>query len=346
MKAITVPRYGSSEVLVLSEVEAPVPREEDVLVDVVAASLNAADGHVVHGTLLPIRLAFGLRRPAKIRALGADVAGRVRAVGARVSGFSVGDAVIADLSGHGFGACAEQVCAPARVFVKKPASLSFTEAAALPMAGMTALMGLREVGAVRAGEQVLVVGAAGGIGSFAVQIARVLGAEVTAACRAEKADVVSALGVNEVVDTSSLDEALARGTLDDRFDVVFDCAAYRSPFAFRRVLRQGGRYVLAGGAMTPILQTAFLGPFVGLATGRRFLSFIEMADPARLAEVVALAEAKKIRPVIDRVFPLAEGAAALRPLEGRRTRGKIVVSVAEASAPEQAHETQPFLTAT
>ncbi len=324
---MTLPVYGAAA-LALRDVEAPVLGDDDVLVDVVAASINAADWHIIRGRPFPVRFAVGLRKP-KLVAPGADVAGRVRAVGARVTALSVGDEVFADLSSNGFGAFAEQVRAPARVWVKKPACLSFAEAAAVPMAGMTALKGLRDVAAIRAGERVLVVGAAGGVGSFAVQIARALGAEVTAACRNDKADVVSALGVVDVIDTGSLDDTVARGALDARFDVVFDCAAYRSAFAFRRVLRRGGRLVLVGGGMTPLLQVAFLGPLVGLATGRRYQTFIQTADAALLADVVALIEEKNVRPVIDRAFPLAELPAALHHVEARHTRGKVVIAVAD-----------------
>lgn len=324
MRAMTLPRYGS---LLLRDVDAPSLGDDDILVDVVAASINAADGHIVRGYPFPVRLGVGLRRP-KITAPGADVAGRVRAVGSRVTAFAVGDEVMGDLSADGFGAFAEQVRAPARAWVKKPSGLSFAEAAAVPMAGMTALRGLRDVAKVRAGEHVLVVGAAGGVGSFAVQIARALGAEATAACRADKADAVSRLGATEVIDAGTLDGALARGALDDRFDVVFDCGAYRSPFAFRRALRRQGRYVLVGGAMARFMEAAFLGAIVGLVTGRRYGTFIQTANAALLGDVVALIEQGKVRPLVDRTFPLAEVPAALRHLEERRARGKVVINVA------------------
>lgn len=327
MRAMTLPRYGSPDVLALREVDALVPGDEEILVDVIAASVNAADWHIIRGEPFPVRFMIGLFRP-KITAPGGDVAGRVRAVGARVTTFAVGDEVMADLSTSGCGAFAEQVAAPARVWVKKPASLSFAEAAAVPMAGMTALKGLRDVGRVRSGERVLVVGAAGGVGSFAVQIARALGAEVSAACRADKADALSSLGVSEVIDGARLDELLVSGALDDRFDVVFDCAAYRSPFAFRRALRRGGRFVLVGGSMVSLFQAGAFGPVVGLLSGRRFQAFVQTADAGLLAEVVQLIERGEVRPLVDRVFSLAEVPAALRCLEARQVRGKLVIDVA------------------
>jgi NADPH:quinone reductase-like Zn-dependent oxidoreductase len=326
---MTLPAYGPPETLVLREVETPPLGDDDVQVDVVAASVNAADWHVIRGTPFLARLATGLSRPQFI-APGADVAGRVSAVGARVSGFVPGDEVMADLSGSGFGGFAEQVCAPASVWVKKPATLSFAEAAAVPMAGMTALKGLRDVARVRGGERVLVVGAAGGVGSFAVQIARALGAEVTAVCGADKVDLVSGLGAAEVIEGGELDRALHTRALDDRFDVILDCAAYRSPFAFRRALRRRGRIVLVGGAMGPLLMAALLGPLVGILSGRRYRTFMQTPDAALLSDVLVFVEQGKVRPLVDRSFPLAELPAALRHVEERRARGKVVVAVRNA----------------
>jgi NADPH:quinone reductase-like Zn-dependent oxidoreductase len=329
MRAMTLPAYGPPETLVLREVEAPPLGDEDVQVDVFAASVNAADWHVIRGTPFLARLATGIIRPGFI-APGADVAGRVSAVGERVSGFVVGDEVMADLSGNGFGGFAEQVCGPARVWVKKPAALSFAEAAAVPMAGMTALQGLRDVARIRGGERVLIVGAAGGVGTFAVQIARALGAEVTAACRADKVDLVSGLGAAEVIEGGELDRALRGRALDGRFDVILDCAAYRSPFAFRHAMRRGGRFVLVGGAMGPLLQAALLGPIAGLFSGRRYRTFLQTPDAALLSDVLLLVEQGKLRPLVDRAFPLAELPAALRHVEERRARGKVVIEVRSA----------------
>jgi NADPH:quinone reductase-like Zn-dependent oxidoreductase len=327
MRAIPVTAYGSPDLLVVRDVlDVAAPGEHDLVVEVAAASVNAADCYAVRGSPFPIRLTLGLLRP-KIAALGVDVAGRVCAIGSKVTELSVGDEVIADLSGVGLGAFAEQVRAPALVWVKKPTCLSLQQAAAVPMAGMTALEGLRDVAKVQAGERVLVVGAAGGVGSFAVQIARALGAEVTAVCGASKASRISSLGVAEILEASRLDELLARGSLDDRFEVVFDCAAYRSPFAFGRSLRRAGRFVCVGGAMSRLLQTAFLGPLVGLATRRRYFMFMQRPRAALLAEVVALIEKGEVRPLIDRTFAFDEVAEAVRHLEDRRVCGKILLAI-------------------
>lgn len=327
MKAMTLMSYGSLDALRLMDVpEAPAPGPGEVLVDVVAASVNAADGYVVRGRPFPIRLAIGLRRPG-IVAVGADAAGRVLAVGAGVTAFKPGDEVMADLSGCGFGAFAQRVCAPARAWAPKPARFSMAEAACVPMAGMTAFKGLRDVARVRAGERVLVVGAAGGVGSFAVAFARALGAEVTASCAAAKADAVRRLGASDVVAGDALDAALDLDAWKGRFDVVFDCAAYRTVFRFNRVLRRGGRYVCVGGAIGRLMQTGLLGPLVGLLTGRRYALLTQQADGAFLGEVLAFMEQHGIRPHVDRAFALRDVALAMRHVEERKASGKVVITV-------------------
>lgn len=325
MKAVTLPAYGSSDSLVVREIEDPVPGDEDVVVDVVAASINAADRHIMRGEPFPIRLAMGLTRP-RLVALGADVSGKVREVGAKVREHAVGDEVFADLSSSGFGAFAQRARAPARMWLKKPAGLSHAEAAAVPMAGMTALKGLRDVAKLRSRDRVLIVGATGGVGTFAVQIARALGAEVSATSRADKADLLTVLGVSDIIDSDTLDDALANAERRSRYDVIFDCAAYRSPFAFRQVMAKGGRYVLVGGAFGRLFQGAIFGPLVRLATGRSFGAMFQTADPKLLADVVALIEEKEVRPMVDRVFPLSEVREAMRHFEGRHTRGKVLLS--------------------
>jgi NADPH:quinone reductase-like Zn-dependent oxidoreductase len=272
---------------------------------------------------------FGRAARPKLVALGADVSGRVRAVGSKVRDLSVGDEVIADLSGSGFGAFAEQVRAPARVWVRKPAFLSHEEAAAVPMASVTALKGLRDIAKIGSGDRVLVVGATGGVGSFAVQIARALGAEVTATSRAEKAGLLEELGVTEIVESSTLDDRLTSDAFQGRFQLVFDCAAYRSPFAFLGALAKGGRYLQVGGAIGRGVEAALFGTVARLATGRSFGMMYSAPDAQRLADVVALIEAKQVRPIVDRVFPLSQVQEAMRHLEDRHTRGKVILSVTD-----------------
>lgn len=326
MKVMALPAYGL-EALSLQDVTTPTPGPEDLLVDIVAASVNAADWHVVRGDPFLLRLGMGLLRP-RLLAPGADVAGRVRAVGEKVTAFKPGDEVVADLSSAGFGAFAEQVVAPAKVWVKKPAGLSFADAAAVPMAGMTALKGLRDIAKVRQGERVLVIGAAGGVGSFAVQLARALGAQVVASCRKDKAEAVVSLGVQTIIESEALTVALESGKLDRQFDVIFDCAAYRSPFIFHRALTLGGRFVLVGGSMGQLLKTALFGGLVRRFTGRSYELFLQVSDAKLLAEVFSFIEQGAVRPLVDRTFTLAETAAALQYVEGRQVRGKVVIAVA------------------
>src|SRR5687768_11693997 len=223
MMAIVCPRYGSPDVLRLEEVERPAPRDDEVLIEVRAASVNAADWHVMRGDPSFMRLALGLRRP-KFRILGADVAGTVVAVGRSVTRLQPGDEVFGDLSSGSMGAFAEYVCAREEVLLPKPRNLSFEEAAAVPLAGLTALEGLREVGRIQAGERVLIQGASGGVGSFAVQIAKAWGAVVTAAAATEKLEMVRRLGADHVVDSTR--EDVTRG--GPQYDLILDTAAFRS----------------------------------------------------------------------------------------------------------------------
>lgn len=322
MQAIRIPRYGNSDVLEIAELPRPTPGAREVLLRVQAASINAADLHMLHGSPGLLRLAMGLRAP-RIKALGADVAGVVEAVGEGVTEFSVGDEVLGDLSGSGFGACAEVAVAPANVLVRKPPALKWSDAAALPMAAVTALHGLRDAGRVLAGERVLVTGAAGGVGSFAVQIARTLGAEVAAVVRPAKADVVRALGVSEIHDEASL----AAGALDGRFDLVLDAAAFRGVFGWRRALRRGGRCVVVGGTFGATLASGLLGPLVGPLLGRGFGTYMSKPNAKDLQQIVDWASTGVIRPIVDRTYPLTQAAAAVAWLEERRVRGKVVVVV-------------------
>lgn len=328
MRSVQCPRYGS---MVLEDVPAPTPKDDEVVVQVVAASLNSADWHMLTGDPWPMRLALGLRRP-RLKGLGADVAGRVIAVGSAArERFKVGDEVLAELSAHGFGGFADKVAAPASAWVHKPPALSFHDAAALPMAAVTALRGLRDVANVTQGQRVLVVGAGGGVGSFAVQLALSMGARVTAACGAAKVQRVASLGdaaVLTVIDNDALSRALQDGSLRDAFHVVLDAACYRSPFAFRAVLAPGGTYVLAGGSFAAIVKVGLLGALVGALTGRRFRGYLSIASAADLTEVLSLVSAGRVRPLLDeRTFTLEETERAFAHLEGRASCGKVIIHV-------------------
>ncbi|MFP2924003.1 NAD(P)-dependent alcohol dehydrogenase [Pyxidicoccus sp. 3LG] len=323
MKAIVCPRYGSPDVLRLEEVEKPVPRDDEVLIEVRAASVNAADWHLMRGDPYLMRLAMGFRAP-KFAILGADVAGRVVAVGRNVTRLQPGDEVFGDISDCGFGAFAEYVCARDKGLLPKPANLTFEQAAAVPMAAVTALKGLRDVGRLQAGQRVLVNGASGGVGSFAVQLAKALGAEVTGVCGTGKQDMVRALGADHVIDYTREDVTRKNG---HPYDLILDAAAYRSIFDFKPALSPTGVYVLAGGSTGALFQVMLLGPLFSSAKGRKFRNYLSVPNLEHLTFVKELLEAGKVVPYIGQRFPLNEVPDAIRHLEARRTRGKVVITM-------------------
>ncbi|GHJ11382.1 NADPH:quinone reductase [Micromonospora humidisoli] len=326
MRAIVQDRYGPPETLTLAEVDVPVPAADEVLVRVEAAALNAYDWHVMRGDPRMARLALGPTRPrARIR--GRDVAGRVEAVGIDVRDLRPGDAVFADL-GDADGAFAEYVCAPATLVAPRPANLTAPQAAALPLAGVTALQGLRDAGRVGPGQRVLVNGASGGVGTLAVQLARVLGATVTGVCSTRNVELVRSLGCAHVIDYTRAD--FTRG---GRYDVVFDLVGNRSLGALRRALTPTGTLVLSGGGV--YRGGSLLGPVRLLARGRLLAPFVRQrivvltATPGRehLDALRAYAEAGQLTPAIDRTYPLAEVPRAIAYLEGEHARAKVVVTL-------------------
>jgi NADPH:quinone reductase-like Zn-dependent oxidoreductase len=314
VKAFIAEQYGPPETLRLAEVAKPAPIANEVLVRVLAVSVNPADWHLLRGKPLFARATLGLRRP-KHPILGGDIAGRVEAVGRGVTRFQPGDAVYANLLDHGCGGFAEYVAAPVDVVAMKPATLSFEEAAAVPMAGVTALQGLRHHGDLGAGQTVLVNGASGGVGHFAVQIAKAYGAEVTGVTSTRNIDLVRSLGADHVIDYTREDFTRAgRG-----WDRILDTIGNRSASDLRRALAPGGTCAVTGfTTMGKLLD-------VGLRGGKqvRMVSAHATAqDLERLAELIA---AGALRPVIDRRYPFSELPEALRYLEEGRARGKVVV---------------------
>lgn len=322
MKAIVQTEYGSTQMLSLQEVDKPVVPDNGVLVRVHAASVNAGDWHLMRGTPFLIRLIFGGLLKPKIKILGTDVAGRVEAVGKDVTQFQPGDEVFGSLSECGFGAFAEYVCATEAALVLKPANTSFEEAATVPGAALPALQGLRDFGLV-AGQKVLIVGASGGVGSFAVQIAKALGAEVTALCSTKKIDMVRSLGADCVIDYTQAD-VTRQG---QHYDLIFDAAAYRSVFDYLPALTPEGTYVLVGGSTARFFQAMFLGPWISRLGGRKVKCLALKPDRADLIVLRDLIEAGKISPFIDRRYNLSEVPAAIRYLEQRQVRGKVAISV-------------------
>ena len=321
MKAIAFTEYGSPDVLHLDEIDRPVPEDDQVLVRVMAASLNPLDWHSMRGEPFIMRASGGLTKP-KANGLGADLAGRVEAIGQNVSGFQLGDEVF----GISIKTCAEYVRVSQDGIVPKPVNLTFEQAAAVPVAGLTALQGLRTRAQVQPGQKVLINGAAGGVGTFAVQIAKAFGAEVTGVCSTRNLDLVRSIGADHVIDYTSQD--FTEG--DERYDVLFDAVGKRSLSECRRVLKARGTLVIVGaadgrwiGPLVPPLKATVLNRFVR----QRLLWFVSNRDKADLLLLKDLIETGKVTPVIDRVYPLHDVPAAMRYLEEGHARGKVIITV-------------------
>jgi NADPH:quinone reductase-like Zn-dependent oxidoreductase len=316
MKAFVYDKYGPPETLRMAEVDQPAPGAGEVLVKVLAVSVNAADWHVLRGRPLFSRATLGLLRP-KHKVLGVDVAGQVAAVGGGVTGFQPGDEVYANLLDHGYGGFAEYVSVPERVMALKPAKLSFEEAAAVPMAAVTALQGLRRHGDIQPTDKVLINGASGGVGSFAVQLAKSSGAEVTGVTSTPNIDLVRSLGADHVVDYTTSD--FAGG--GRRYDLILDTVGNRSVPELRRALAEGGKAAVTG--FTSVRR--LLG--VSLRGGKdvaQVQAHVTAEDLELLSELLA---AGKVRPQIDRRYRFADIPAAIAYLEQGRARAKVVVGV-------------------
>jgi NADPH:quinone reductase-like Zn-dependent oxidoreductase len=322
MKAVAQHRYGSPDVLALTDIPKPEIGEDGILVRVRAASVNALDWHFMRGEPYVMRVgAIGFRRP-KISIRGVDLAGVVEEVGSTVTEFKPGDEVF----GTRLAAWAEYVSGRELDFVRKPERLSFEEAAALPTAGVTALQGLRDHGQLKAGQHVLVFGAGGGVGTFAVQIAKALGATVTAVTRTDSVEMVRSLGADRVIDYTR--EDFARDP--DRYDLVLDVGARRSIPDLQRVLRPGGILVLCGGApgrwIGPLLRPA-MGMLRAKVRGQRVRVYLAKDTKEDFLVLKELVEAGKLRPVVERTYPLAEAAEAMRLVDSGHAQGKVVITV-------------------
>ena len=325
MKAMVQDLYGSADVLRLAEVDRPTCGDEDVLVKVKAAAVNAGDWHLMRGDPFLFRPMFGGYLRPKVKTLGFDVAGRVEAVGKRVTQFRPGDEVFGDISECGFGAFAEYVCVPVEALALKPATVSFEAAAAVPAAAVTALQGLRDWGQLQPQQSVLVNGASGGVGTFAVQIANLLGAKVTAVCSASKMDRVRSLNPDNIIDYTQTDPTQT-GHL---YDLILDAAAYRSVFDYFPALTPEGTYVLVGGSMRHLLQAMLVSLWFKEPQRRKVKCFIAKPNPDDLKVVGDLLADGKIVPVVDRVYSLSQVPEAIRQLEQRQVRGKVVIRLAE-----------------
>ena len=320
MKAIVRETYGPPDILHLEEVPMPTPGDGDVLVKVHAASANAGDWHLLRGTPLPFRLVAGLRTP-KFAIIGTDIAGHVEAVGRNVTQFRPGDEVFGELSRCGFGAYAEFAAAPEKALALKPANLSFEEAATLPTAGCTALQGLRK-GRIQRARRVLINGASGGVGTFAVQIAKTFGTEVTAVCSTRNVDMVRSIGADHAIDYTKDDFA----TLRQRYDLILAANGDRSIWDYRRALTADGCYAMTGGSNRQLTAALLFGPFLSMGR-QQFGNVLVKPNQADLLALKELCETGKVKPVIDRRFPLSEVSSAVRYVEDGHARGKVVVTV-------------------
>jgi NADPH:quinone reductase-like Zn-dependent oxidoreductase len=320
MKAIVYTKYGSPDVLQFKEVEKPAPTDGQILVKIYAASANPVDWHLMRASPFLARLAGGLRKPKDPR-LGADFAGRVEAVGANVAQFQPGDEVF----GASTGAFAEYICVAESEVALKPANLSFEQAAAVPVAATTALQGLRDTGQIHTGQRVLVNGASGGVGTFAVQIARAFGTEVTGVCSTRNLDMVRSIGADHAIDYMKEDFTRT----GQHYDLIYDAVGNSSVSAYRRALNPGGTCVVAGFTSLPrLFEHMLIGPLrskIGdKKVGLMGTAQIKQKDLVSLRELL---EAGKVTPVIDRRYSLREVPEAIRYLEAKHARGKVVITV-------------------
>ncbi len=320
MKAIVYQKYGSPDVLELKEVEKPTPKDNEVLVKVHAVAVNAGDWYMLSGKPFLVRLMIGGPLKPKNKILGWDIAGRVKAVGRNVKQFQPGDEVFGACDCGGF---AEYVCASENALVLKPVSMTFEEVAAVPVAALTALQGLRDKGKIQSGQKVLINGASGGVGTFAVQIAKSFGAEVTAVCSTRNLDMAHSIGADQVIDYTQGDFTQN----GQRYDLILAANGYHSILDYKRALSPKGIYVVTGGSMAQIFQGMLLGPLISMTGSKKMGNQAAKTNQKDLAFMKELLEAGKVVPVIDRRYTLSEVPEALHYLGEGHARGKVVITV-------------------
>ena len=325
MQAVVYTKYGPPEVLHLEDVEKPTPMDNEVLVEIHAASVNAKDWRLLRADPFLIRLMYGGLFKPKYQILGADIAGRVEAVGRNVTEFRPGDEVYGDVGECGLGGFAEYVSTPEDVLAKKPANISFEEAAAVPMAAVSALQGLRDDGEIQPGQKVLINGASGGVGTFAVQIAKSYGAEVTAVCSTRNLDRMHSIGADHVIDYTQ-ENFTQNG---QHYDLILAVNGFHPISDYKRALNSTGIYVMAGGSTKQIFQALLLGSWMSKRGGKQIRSLSGKPSQSDLVAVAELIEAGKVVPVIDRQYALPEVPDAIRYLEQGHARGKVVITVAQ-----------------
>ncbi|MGF1636255.1 MAG: NAD(P)-dependent alcohol dehydrogenase [Cyclobacteriaceae bacterium] len=333
MKAIFYTKYGNPEVLQLKEVEKPVPKAHEVLVKIHAASINSWDWDLLRGKPYLYRLLSGLLKP-KLKILGADIAGQVESVGASVQKFKPGDAVFGDVSDSGWGGFAEYVRVHENALLLKPAALSYEQAAALPQASVLALQGIRDLKTVQAGDHVLINGAGGGVGTFALQIAKSIGAKVTAVDSAEKQEILLKLGTDHFIDYTTSDFTKN----GQKYDLIIDVIAQHSASAYVKSLQSGGALAIVGGRVATLLQIASLGYFIS-KTGTKKLGFVLHKPNHGLDEILKLIESGKIKPMIDKCYSLQNTPEAFQYFGAGKVKGKIIINclLEHPPQPEFAH---------
>jgi NADPH:quinone reductase-like Zn-dependent oxidoreductase len=326
VKAIVRDTYGSPDVLELTDIDKPEPGDDEVLLRVHAASVNPADWHILRGAPYIARIEFGLRKP-KDRVLGCDVAGHIEAVGKNVTMLQPGEEVFGSPFMHGLGAFAEWVCISEDLLAPKPAALSFEQVAAVPLAALTALQGLRDQGRIEPGHKVLIIGASGGVGTFAVQIAKAFGANVTGVCSTRNVEMVRALGADHVIDYTQEDFTQS----GQKYDLIFQLAGTLSPSECRSALTSNGNLVLSSGEsegrwigpVDRVIKGFVLSPFVS----QKMASFTVKPNREDLQLLKQFIEDGTLTPVIDRTYPLAQVPEAMRYLEEGHARGKVVITL-------------------
>jgi NADPH:quinone reductase-like Zn-dependent oxidoreductase len=325
MKAVVYHNYGSPDELHLEEVEKPVAGDDEVLVKIHAASVNAYDWRLLRADPFLVRIMVGGLFKPKIKILGADMAGRVEAVGKNVKQFQPGDEVYGDLSGTGKGTFVEYVAISEMRVAPKAAAMTFEEAAAFPMAAVTALQGLRDVGQIQPGQKVLINGASGGVGTFAVQIAKSFGAEVTAVCSTSKMEMARSLGADHVIDYTK-EDFTQNGR---RYDLILAANGFQPISAYQRALSPKGIYVMAGGSGAQLFQALLFGSWMSRGD-QKMGALTAKPNPKDLLVMNELFEAGKVKPVIDRRYPLSELSDAIRYVEAGHAKGKVIINVTPA----------------
>ena len=327
MRAAVCSRYGPPEALQVMEVDRPVPKDDEVLVRVRAACINKADWIMIRGRPFAVRLmGSGLRTP-KNPIPGSDIAGQVEAVGRNVKEFHPGDNVFGDLFEFGQGGYAEYACASEDAFSTMPENITFEEAAAVPMAAITALQALRDEGKIQSGHKVLICGASGGVGTFAVQIAKSFGAEVTAVCSTRNLDIARSLGADHIIDYTKEDFTKT----GQHYDLIIGVNGYRSIFSYKRALNPEGVYVMVGGRGPQLVQAMLLGPLISATGSRKVRSVSAMLNKKNMDSMGELLNTGKVVPVIDRRYPLDEIDKAFRYFEDGQARGKVVITLEQNS---------------